>query len=268
MARFRKTVPGELAERQPDCLVQGAVGSERRDSDPDALLIRGHEIPDRVVRVGDITISGDGGGPPAGRADEVVDQRADVPRRARRRRVQILGLDLGQDGQGALEGLVQWAFHHLRSSPAWSAFNHADLAGAEKESLRTLWPAAEFGMNARPGAGVPAVGRSDADQRRPTALARPNIGLRHLFCGTWDGRGCWSVGRIGGGRKANAALVRYWIRQLPARRRRYPNPGSLRPDPASDFSRSLRLRADGCYLCELALERLGRAIAPAVSHGR
>jgi hypothetical protein len=66
---------GELADR-----VQCAVGTKGRDSELDALLIHGHEILGCVVRVGDVTISGDGGGPPAGRADEVVDQHADTPR--------------------------------------------------------------------------------------------------------------------------------------------------------------------------------------------
>ena len=40
---------------------------------------------------------------------------------------------------------------------------------------------------------------------------------------------------------------------------RYPSPGGLRPGAAPDFSSSLRLRADGCYRCELALGRLGCA---------
>ena len=42
----------------------------------------------------------------------------------------------------------------------------------------------------------------------------------------------------------------------------------LRPGAAPDFSSSLRLRADGCHLCELALEQLGGAVAPVGSYGR
>jgi hypothetical protein len=36
---------GELAEREPDHRVQHPLDSERRDGDPDALLIGSDEIP-------------------------------------------------------------------------------------------------------------------------------------------------------------------------------------------------------------------------------
>ena len=42
----------------------------------------------------------------------------------------------------------------------------------------------------------------------------------------------------------------------------------LRSGAAPDFSSSLRLRADGCHLCELALEQLCGAIAPVGSYER
>ena len=42
----------------------------------------------------------------------------------------------------------------------------------------------------------------------------------------------------------------------------------LRFGAAPDYSSSLRLRADGSHLCELALEQLGDTIAPACSYGR
>ena len=42
----------------------------------------------------------------------------------------------------------------------------------------------------------------------------------------------------------------------------------LRSGEAPDFSSSLRLQADGCHLCELALKQLGSAIAPGGSYER
>jgi NAD(P)-dependent dehydrogenase (short-subunit alcohol dehydrogenase family) len=42
----------------------------------------------------------------------------------------------------------------------------------------------------------------------------------------------------------------------------------LRSGAAPDFSSSLRLQADGCHLCELALKQLGSAIAPGGSYAR
>ena len=42
----------------------------------------------------------------------------------------------------------------------------------------------------------------------------------------------------------------------------------LRSGAAPDFSSSLRLQADGCHLCELALKQLGSAIAPGGSYER
>ncbi len=57
----------QLAERQPDRIGHGAVTPERYDSDPDALLIRGREIPGHVVRFGDTTIPVNGGCPPRSR---------------------------------------------------------------------------------------------------------------------------------------------------------------------------------------------------------
>ena len=42
----------------------------------------------------------------------------------------------------------------------------------------------------------------------------------------------------------------------------------LRSGAAPDFSSSFRLQADGCHLCELALEQLGSAIAPGGSYER
>ena len=40
---------GELTEGQPDRLVEDAVGIERRDRDPDVLLVGGDVIPGGVV---------------------------------------------------------------------------------------------------------------------------------------------------------------------------------------------------------------------------
>src|SRR6266851_2999450 len=73
---------------------------------------------------------------------------------------------LGQDGQGAVEGLTEWAFHQLRSPPACSAFNHTDLAGAEKESLRTLSPAAVLRTNSRPCEAPSRPAREDLRRRQ------------------------------------------------------------------------------------------------------
>src|SRR5581483_6884748 len=105
---------GKLAERQRHDPLKSAVGREGRDRELDALLVGGDEVPARVVRVGRRVLPGNGDGPPARRPDEVVDQRPDVPRRARCRRVQLIRFHLRQDSQRALESLVQ--FRHLRSS--------------------------------------------------------------------------------------------------------------------------------------------------------
>jgi hypothetical protein len=96
----------ELTEWQPDRLVQRALGGEGRDGYPDALRIGGNEVSGRVVSIDGHVLPGYGGGPPARRADEVVDKRADVPRRTGCWRGQVVGPDLRQDGQGALESLV------------------------------------------------------------------------------------------------------------------------------------------------------------------
>jgi hypothetical protein len=112
------------------------AGSERRDGYPDALLIGGHEVPGRVVSVDGRVLAGDNGGPPACRADEMADQRADIPRHTGRRRSQVVGPDLGHDGQGALQSLVQRAFTHVRSSRPRSISTQEDPTRAEKESRR------------------------------------------------------------------------------------------------------------------------------------
>ena len=122
-ARPSRTAPGELAERQPDRFLQSTAGPERRQGDRDALLVRGHNIPGRVVLVGDFAVSCDSGGPPPRRADEMIDERVDVPRRTWRRRTQIVGLDLRQDVQCAPECPVQFRHLHrwdplLRDSPS------------------------------------------------------------------------------------------------------------------------------------------------------
>src|SRR6185437_8981459 len=101
---------------------------------PDALLICGNEVPRRVVSVGGPLLPGDDGGPPACRADEMADQRADVPRRTGRWSVQVVGPDPLQDGQGALESLVQRAFTHVRASRPRSTYTQEDSARGGKES--------------------------------------------------------------------------------------------------------------------------------------
>jgi LuxR family maltose regulon positive regulatory protein len=129
--------PGELAEWQPDRLVQHAISGESRDGDPGALLVGGNEVPGRVVSVGGRLLPGDHGGPPARRADEMVDQRADIPGRTGRGGGQVIGPDLRQDDQGALQSLAQRAVTHARSSRLTSACTQADQPRTGKESAGT-----------------------------------------------------------------------------------------------------------------------------------
>src|ERR1700730_14007117 len=91
----RRQVPQDnsrkLTEWQPDRLVPRALGSECRDGYPNALLIRANEVPGRVVSFGGCVLASDYGGPPACRADEMIDQRTDIPRHAGRRPGQVVG---------------------------------------------------------------------------------------------------------------------------------------------------------------------------------
>jgi len=113
--------------------------------------------------------------PPASHAVEVIVERASVPRRARSRPAQIIGRDLGQDGWGALEALAQWAFHQLRSSPASSAFQYADLAGAEKESLLPPSSAVALSTNSRPCEETYGAGKTTT-MCMLRALVKPTAG--------------------------------------------------------------------------------------------
>lgn len=69
---------GELTPRQPNCLLQRTLASERGERAFDALVISGNEVDDGEVLVRDLPAA-DSDGRPASRAGEMFDKGA-VPR--------------------------------------------------------------------------------------------------------------------------------------------------------------------------------------------
>jgi hypothetical protein len=95
---------GKLTERQLHGLVEGTLRFERGERTADAHVVTGEEVTGGAAVVGDLATRVNGSGRPTHAANEMVDQGLHVPGSTRRRHIQLVGPDRGQDGPGAGAG--------------------------------------------------------------------------------------------------------------------------------------------------------------------